>query len=98
LRNKKVRHSSFAILFCFLYAPVRFALDFFRSTDLPNSDVRYSGLTPAQYGSLILLCAGTVLLLRLKKEERYSFISLTDEESERPGKENIELEEQEKSP
>ena len=81
LRSKNLRHSSFAILFCFLYAPVRFVLDFFRSTDLPNSDVRYSGLTPAQYGSMILLSAGIVLLLRLKKEERYTFVSVTDGES-----------------
>ena len=74
LRKKNLRHSSFAILFCFLYAPVRFGLDFLRSTDLSNSDVRYSGLTPAQYGSIILLCAGSVLLLRVKKEKRYSFV------------------------
>lgn len=82
LRNKPVRHSTFAMLFCFLYTPVRFGLDSLRSTDLPGSDVRYSGLTPAQYGSIILFTAGVVLWLRLKNEEPYTFISTEPAEEE----------------
>ena len=78
LRKKDLHHSSFAILFCFLYAPVRFCFDFLRSTDLQNNDIRYAGLTPAQYGSIILLIAGTVLFLRRKKEDTYQFFNTDD--------------------
>ncbi len=78
LRKKDLHHSSFAILFCFLYAPVRFCFDFLRSTDLQNNDIRYAGLTPAQYGSIILLIAGTVLFLRRKKEDTYQFFDPDD--------------------
>lgn len=46
-------------LVCLLYAPVRFCLDFLRV-----ADVTYLGLTPAQYASAALLCAGIVLVLR----------------------------------
>ncbi len=46
------------------YGALRFVLDFFRATDLATADVRYGGLTPAQYGSLILLVIGVVLWVR----------------------------------
>lgn len=46
------------------YAPVRFALDFLRATDVPGADARYLGLTPAQYASLLLLGAGVWLAVR----------------------------------
>lgn len=36
------------------YTIPRFFLDFLRATDLPGHDVRYSGLTFAQYGCLVL--------------------------------------------
>jgi len=49
-------------LFATLYAPVRFGLDFLRADDLKNSDPRYWGLTPGQYGSLILLLLGLAIL------------------------------------
>lgn len=38
-----------------IYAIARFFLDFLRATDLPNSDVRYWSLTPAQWGMLIVI-------------------------------------------
>ncbi len=41
------------------YAPVRFAMDFLRN---PTTDVRYLGLTPAQYGCLVLLPIGLYVL------------------------------------
>jgi phosphatidylglycerol:prolipoprotein diacylglycerol transferase len=44
------------------YAPVRFALDYLRVTDLPGSDPRYFGLTPAQYGTFFVLAAGLACL------------------------------------
>ena len=43
------------------YGVARFVLDFFRAVDLPMSDTRYLGLTPAQYGSILLLASGIFL-------------------------------------
>jgi phosphatidylglycerol:prolipoprotein diacylglycerol transferase len=40
-----------------LYAPFRFSLDFLRKID-----VRYLGLTPGQYGSLLVMVAGVAIL------------------------------------
>ena len=50
--------------FIFTYFPFRFFLEFLRATDLPMSDARYFGLTPAQWGSLIFLALGTLLFWR----------------------------------
>jgi len=47
-----------------LYAVPRFFLDYLRATDLSWSDTRYLGLTPAQYGSIILLAFGAWILTR----------------------------------
>ena len=47
---------------CLAYGPVRFALDFLRV-----QDARYLGLTPAQYGSLLVFAAGLVLLVRMRR-------------------------------
>jgi phosphatidylglycerol:prolipoprotein diacylglycerol transferase len=48
-----------------LYAPCRFLLDFLRAPPSEGGDPRYMGLTPAQYGSIILLVAGIVLIRRV---------------------------------
>jgi phosphatidylglycerol:prolipoprotein diacylglycerol transferase len=45
------------------YGPVRFALDFLRAGSSEGGDVRYFGLTPAQYLSLLLTLVGCVLCL-----------------------------------
>ncbi len=37
------------------YALVRFFLDFLRATDLPQSDIRYLFLTPAQWGMMVIV-------------------------------------------
>ncbi len=42
-----------------LYGPFRFVLDFWRSSPV---DVRYSGLTPAQYGSVLVTLLGIWML------------------------------------
>ncbi|MEN0066711.1 MAG: prolipoprotein diacylglyceryl transferase family protein [Myxococcota bacterium] len=44
-------------LFGLLYAPLRFVLDFLRNTDLAYQDARYFGLTPAQYGMIVMFLA-----------------------------------------
>ena len=43
---------------------IRFLMDFLRNTDLDQADVRWLGLTPAQYGMLLLTVVGLVLLQR----------------------------------
>ena len=40
-----------------MYGLIRFPLDLYRAYDLPGADTRYLGLTPAQYGSLVLIAA-----------------------------------------
>ena len=74
LRKKPLHHSSFAALFCLLYAPARFSLDFLRNTDLKNADIRWAGYTPAQYGSVLLFVCGIILFVRRKQKDTYRFI------------------------
>lgn len=57
----------FLPLFMIIYGVARFFLDFWRAWDLPGSDIRYFGLTPAQYGSLLFVVAGTALYIRYRK-------------------------------
>ena len=51
-------------LFSATYAPIRFVMDFLRNTDLDQADVRWAGLTPAQYGMVVLTVVGVVLMKR----------------------------------
>jgi len=60
------RPGFFLALWCALYAPARFGLDFLRNTDLKTADVRWAGLTPAQYGCIVMAVAGVVLVARLR--------------------------------
>ena len=50
-----------------LYAPIRFGLDFLRNTDLDSHDARYAGLTPAQYGMVLMFVASAVWLWSLHR-------------------------------
>lgn len=51
-------------LWSVIYAPCRFFFDSLRNTDLPGSlsDERWAGLTPAQWGCLVLLGLGVWIL------------------------------------
>lgn len=51
-----------------MYAAARFLLDFLRATDLPNSDLRYWQLTPAQWGMIgvMVILTGSLLYATLK--------------------------------
>jgi phosphatidylglycerol:prolipoprotein diacylglycerol transferase len=49
---------------CLAYAPMRFALDFLRATDVAEPDPRYGSLTPAQWGCMLVLAGGVYLTLR----------------------------------
>lgn len=53
LRHRQTRPTGFFIaLLPMLYTPIRFFLDFLRATDVSNPDVRWYGLTPAQYAAI----------------------------------------------
>lgn len=58
----------FLALFVILYAPIRFGLDFLRNDDLSSQDLRYAGLTPAQYGMIVMFFAGLWLFRSLDRE------------------------------
>lgn len=63
---KKERPTGFYIgVFSVWYGVVRFTLDYLRI-----GDVRYAGLTPAQYFSIALAVFGMWLLLRIKKQTK----------------------------
>jgi|OM-RGC.v1.008965796 Prolipoprotein diacylglyceryltransferase len=65
-RNRAVKPGFFMALFCMTYAPIRFILDFLRNEDLRGADVRWVGLTPAQWGMIAMFVTGAVLLVRLR--------------------------------
>lgn len=60
-RRRPHRPGTFLVAFVGLYMPVRFLLDFLRV-----SDVRYGGLTPAQWAALGALAALPVLVRRIR--------------------------------
>lgn len=65
--DRKPRKGGFYIaLWAFLYAPARFVLDFLRNEDLANADVRWAGLTPAQWGMILMFGAGAFLAFKLR--------------------------------
>lgn len=69
-------------LFVVFYAPIRFALDFLRNTDLSAQDARYAGLTPAQYGMIVLFLAGLALLASLRRGPPAEAPAATEPEAE----------------
>ncbi len=48
----------YCVLLPLAYAPVRFFLDFLRAAPLEGGDIRYAGLTPAQWSSIAMVCVG----------------------------------------
>ncbi|MFO0696791.1 MAG: prolipoprotein diacylglyceryl transferase family protein [Polyangiales bacterium] len=63
--KKTVRPSGFYLaLELVLYAPVRFALDFLRAEAAEGGDVRYFGLTPGHYSSIVFFLLGLAVLRR----------------------------------
>lgn len=72
-RGRQARPAGYFLMtWCLLYPPVRFGLDFLRNQDLPNEhlkwalqDSRFAGLTPAQWGCLVLFPLGLLLWRRL---------------------------------
>ena len=61
---RKDRHPGFVFGWVLLtYGPARLLLDVFRH---PSGDTRYLGLTPAQYGSILLLLVGLAMVVKLR--------------------------------
>jgi phosphatidylglycerol:prolipoprotein diacylglycerol transferase len=67
LTRKRTRKAGETLaIIAMYYGILRFILDFFRATDLPHSDVRYFGLTPAQYFAMVFVVFGVWLLSKQK--------------------------------
>jgi phosphatidylglycerol:prolipoprotein diacylglycerol transferase len=69
-RRRKQPLGLYVTLLTLLYAPVRFGLDFLRATDVPEPDPRYFGLTPAQWGCMLVLLAGVGLAIWTRRRAR----------------------------
>jgi phosphatidylglycerol---prolipoprotein diacylglyceryl transferase len=66
LLGRKPRPDGFFLaLVPIIYAPVRFLLDFLRSTDYGNVDLRYLGLTAAQWLCVVMLLGSIWGLIRV---------------------------------
>ncbi|MFW2386960.1 MAG: prolipoprotein diacylglyceryl transferase [Polyangiales bacterium] len=57
-RTKRRPVGFYCVLLPLVYAPVRFCLDFLRAAPLEGGDVRYGGLTPAQWSSIAMVAVG----------------------------------------
>jgi len=70
LRKKQITHLFVPLLFVY-YGCVRFVLDFWRADpSFATGDVRYLGLTPAQYFAMVLVVVGAVYLTRVSGRDR----------------------------
>ncbi len=67
LARKPRREGFFMGLILTTYAPLRFFFDFLRVTEGKWADIRFIGLTPAQYGTIVLFGFGLWLLIRQRK-------------------------------
>jgi phosphatidylglycerol:prolipoprotein diacylglycerol transferase len=69
--DKKPRRPGFLMgVFVLAYGPTRFLLDFLRARG-PSGDARYFGLTPGQYGALVLIALGIWLIAQGKDKVPY---------------------------
>ncbi len=66
-RKQKMWAGWFTATLSIYYGVLRFILDFFRATDVPEPDARYFGLTPAQYLAIVLVAIGIWILVKHKK-------------------------------
>jgi phosphatidylglycerol:prolipoprotein diacylglycerol transferase len=67
LAKKPRKRGFFMALLPLLYAPVRFCLDYLRETPEHGGDVRYFGLTPGQYASMLFFVVGIVIAIRVAR-------------------------------
>ena len=69
VRNRPMKAGSFLVIWSFMYAPVRFFMDFLRNDDLKNQDVRWASLTPAQWGCMVMLVGGAAVAVYLRGQK-----------------------------
>lgn len=69
LKDKQLPKGSFVVGYLIWYGVTRFFLDALRATDGAIVDVRYLGLTPAQYVSIVLLASGLFGLWKIRKPQ-----------------------------
>lgn len=73
--DRKPRKAGFyTALIPILYAPARFTFDFFRVPQDLGGDIRYFGLTPAQYFSIGIFITGWVMLYRIRNNKVREFV------------------------
>jgi phosphatidylglycerol:prolipoprotein diacylglycerol transferase len=70
LDRRGALHGRLLPVVALVYGGARFALDFLRARDLPYSDARYWGLTPAQYAAVALVAWGAWILLGRQPQPR----------------------------
>ena len=66
LRKRRAPTGTLTMWLAFLYGIPRFIADFFRATDIPGADIRYLGLTFAQYADLGLIGLGVALAFTMR--------------------------------
>lgn len=59
LRKRHMPTGWFTSVLMIYYGIIRFFLDFMRATDIDSADVRVVGLTPGQYGSVVMVIVGS---------------------------------------
>ncbi|MBN1364062.1 MAG: prolipoprotein diacylglyceryl transferase [Syntrophaceae bacterium] len=69
LHRLQAKPGTYTAAVVILYAPVRFFLDFLRLDTGPGGDIRYYGLTPGQYGSILLFILGIFIAVKLLKTQ-----------------------------
>jgi phosphatidylglycerol:prolipoprotein diacylglycerol transferase len=67
VRRVRPQATGYLPVFMVCYGAARFLFDFYRAVDLPGSDIRMAGLTPAQYAGAALLLGGVVIWHSRKK-------------------------------
>lgn len=73
LMRRRLRFAGFYLInFVLIYGVWRFFADFLRAQDIAGADIRYFGLTPAQYGSLIFAAAGLYWWLKRNTDSHSS--------------------------
>lgn len=88
LDRKPRKKGFFLALIPLMYAPARFMLDFLRVPQDLGGDIRYIGLTPAQYMSIALFGVGLYMASRLRHAPMREWEEWTPDDEERSEDEN----------
>jgi phosphatidylglycerol---prolipoprotein diacylglyceryl transferase len=86
LHRLKAKPGSYSAAVLILYTPVRFFLDFLRLNASQNGDVRYLGLTPGQYGSMILFVLGVIIAIKLSRTPPSPIVPVITAQPSKPKK------------